>query len=117
MIALLVYCLYFLYSLQIRSLKLFRLWKAFILWRKHISWRKQNLARELLTRNLFILDPLLRTTLTKVVAQCLKLEKTSFPELSRIENLQLEDFFDLQVSLQENKCKTLIPLNNVLIYL
>lgn len=77
--------------------KLFRLWKAFYIWKKMVSWKKYTDARQKLALNLFILNPILKDALLEVKLMCVKLEKLSFPELSRTENFKLFEFIEVQV--------------------
>ncbi|XP_075230264.1 dynein axonemal heavy chain 6-like [Lycorma delicatula] len=83
--------------IKIKTFALFPLWKCFYMWRKNIAWRKFYLARQSVSRLLFISNPVLQKALLEIQELSFNLVTTSFIDATFIEKLELQEFLDAQI--------------------
>lgn len=88
--------------MRIKTFFYFRMWKAFFVWRKGIIFKKISNARKYLDSNLFILNPLLRSSLLDIQHMCCEMSTTTFTDVTKVEDWPLFYFIEAQVCTLKN---------------
>ena len=100
---------YHLYN-QIITLDVFRqykLWKGFATWKKCVRQKKTKHCKQMLERNLFILNPVFQKSLLKIRNFCHELSDLTLHDIDTTELYALDDFYENQVTRRESVRETL----------
>ncbi|QDZ24237.1 heavy chain of dynein [Chloropicon primus] len=94
---------YHLYN-QIINLDVFRqykLWKGFATWKKCVRHKKTRHCKQMLERNLFILNPVFQKSLLKIRNFCHELSDLTLHDIDTENLYALDDFYEKQVTRRE----------------
>ena len=74
----------------------YRTWKLFISWRTSVLHAKISAAKKALTKNLFILHPILRDALLNIKSYCFEVSLKRLIQVEKGKSYNLQEFMDVQ---------------------
>ena len=95
---------------QIITLDVFRqykLWKGFATWKKCVRHKKTRHCKQMLERNLYILNPVFQKSLLKISNFCHQLSDLTLHDIDTTTLYALDDFYEKQVTRRESARETL----------
>ena len=93
-------------AMKIPFFKKYRIWKGFGVWKKNIRVSKMIESRQVLVKNLFVLDPVLRASLLELRTSCLEVAGKRMIDIAANKTYNLTEFLQEQQTWYESTIKS-----------